>query len=96
VLLSLVGLRFVTAWVDSHVGTRRQNVLIRLRQGTPPSEVISALAGIPEVEVRSLSVNLREGVWEIRCKCESAGNARLSTALVPIGDREDVVTLDVG
>jgi putative Mg2+ transporter-C (MgtC) family protein len=96
VLLGLVGLRGATGWMDRHIGSRRETVVIRLRPGAPASAVMAALDELPDVDVRSMTVNLSDGAWAIRVRAESAGTVKLSSALVPIGERDDVVGLDIG
>ena len=95
-VLSFVGLRAPRRWTHQHLRRDRELLVIHMAAGADPSQVISALASIEGLEVRSLSARRREDSGDRGGRRRDVRGRHLSDLLGPIAERDDVVELDIG
>ena len=94
-LVSLVFLRSPRRWVRWRLARSLETVIIHIRHGGNPSEVVSALHEIDGCDVRSLSIRREDKALTIEADLKSEPACDLETALGEIAAREDVVGLDL-
>ena len=95
-VLSFVGLRAPRRWTHQHLRRDRELLVIHLAKRADPSQVISALASIDGLEVRSVSARRVEDAVVVRADVVTSGGRHLSDLLGPIAERDDVAELDIG
>jgi putative Mg2+ transporter-C (MgtC) family protein len=94
-LLSLVLLRTPRGWVRRRLARSLQTVIIRIRHGTNPSEVVSALHEIAGCDVRSLSIRREDDALTIEADLKADPKCDLESALGDIAGRKGVTGLDM-
>src|SRR5436305_7986685 len=94
-LLSLVFLRTPRGWGRRRLARSLQTVIIHIRHGTNPSEVVSALHEIDGCDVRSLSIRREDDGLTIEADLKADPKCDLESALGEIAGREDVTGLDM-
>ena len=95
-VLSFVGLRAPRRWTHQHLRRDRELLVIHLAAGADPSAVISELASIEGLEVRSLSARRSDNAVVVEADVVTSGGRHLSDLLRPIAERDDVAELDIG
>jgi putative Mg2+ transporter-C (MgtC) family protein len=93
-LLALVGLQAPRRWIAARAHSR-ETVVIRLRPGAEPSQVVAALNEVSGITIRSLSVRDEDDGCTITADVAGPSGAELEEALAPLADREDVDGLAV-
>lgn len=94
-LVSLAALRFPERFIQRKLSVDRETVIIRLRQDADPSAVIGAVADLPGVTLRSLTVRKEDDALMIECAIRGARGEEVRGAVAPIAQRDDVVSLDI-
>src|SRR3954447_2133580 len=94
-LLSLVFLRAPRGWVRRRLARSLQTVIIHIRHGTNPSEVVSALHEIDGCDVRSLSIRREDDGLTIEADLKTDTKCDLEAGLGDIAGRKDVTGLDM-
>lgn len=94
-LLSLILLRTPRRWVRRRLARSLETVIIHVRHGSNPSEVVSALHEIDGCDVRSLSIRQDEQGLTIEADLKAGPNCDLDTSLGEIAGRDDVTGLDM-
>jgi putative Mg2+ transporter-C (MgtC) family protein len=94
-LLSLIFLRAPRGWVRRRLARSLQTVIIHIRHGTNPSEVVSALHEIDGCDVRSLSIRREDEGLTIEADLKAGADCDLETSLGDIAGRDDVTGLDM-
>ena len=94
-LLSLVFLRTPRGWVRRRLARSLQTVVIHLRHGANPSEVVSALHEIDKCNVRSLSIRSEDEGLTIEADLKTDPACDLDSSLGEIAARKDVTGLDL-
>jgi putative Mg2+ transporter-C (MgtC) family protein len=94
-LLSLVFLRTPRGWVRRRLARSLQTVIIHIRHGTNPSEVVSALHEIDGCDVRSLSIRREDDGLTIEADLKADPKCDLESGLGDIAGRKDVTGLDM-
>ncbi len=95
VLMSLVGLRGPRRWLSRRLAVVRETAVVRLEPGADPTEVVSALQGLPGVRISSLTIRERDDGAVVRADVSGRSGDRLEELLAPVSDRADVVSLEV-
>jgi len=94
-LLSLVFLRTPRVWIRRKLARSLQTVIIHIRHGANPSEVVSALHEIDGCDVRSLSIRREDEGLTIEADLKADPKCDLESALGDIAGRKDVSGLDL-
>ena len=94
-VLSLTFLRAPRRWVRRRLARSLETVIIHVRHGANPSDVVSALHGIDGCDVRSLSIRREDEALTIEADLKSEPGCDLDTALGEIAARKDVTGLDL-
>jgi hypothetical protein len=94
-LLSLVFLRTPRRWVRRRLARSLQTVIIHIRHGANPSEVVSALHEIDGCDVKSMSIHQEEEGLTIEAELKADPACDLETSLGDIAARKDVTGLDM-
>jgi putative Mg2+ transporter-C (MgtC) family protein len=94
-LLSLVFLRTPRGWVRRKLARSLETVIIHVRHGANPSEVVSALHEIDGCDVRSLSIRREDEGLTIEADLKADPKCDLETELGEIAGRKDVTGLDM-
>ena len=94
-LLSLVGLRAPRERVRRRLARGRASVSIQLSRDADPSEVISALMAVPRLSVRDLSLSKDDDGRVLEANVVGPVGVELSQLLFDIGERPDVVEIEV-
>ncbi|MDQ1395335.1 MAG: putative Mg2+ transporter-C (MgtC) family protein [Acidimicrobiaceae bacterium] len=92
---TFVLLRFPRKWIRSNVAKRRQSIVIILHPGTEAGTVIGAISSLSGVTVRSLQVRDTTNGPEITADLVARPGVDLEKSLTSVGDRDDVVSLDI-
>lgn len=93
-LLSLIVLRVPVRLIRRRQRTR-ETVVIEVRAGADVGAVLSELAGLEGVEIRSLTVSRRDGRQVIEADVRGGRGADLAARLGPIAGLDDVADMDV-
>lgn len=94
-LLSLIFLRTPRGWVRRRLARSLQTVVIHLRHGANPSDVVSALHGIDGCDVKSLSIRTEDEGLTLEADLKAGPNCDLESSLGDIAARKDVTGLDL-
>ena len=94
-LLSLVFLRSPRRWVRRRLARSLETVIIHLRHGANPSEVVSALHEIDGCDVKSLSIYQEDEGMTIESELKADPTCDLESSLGEIAARKDVTGLDM-
>jgi len=94
-LLSLIFLRTPRRWVRRRLARSLETVIIHIRHGANPSEVVAALHEIDGCDVRSLSIRREDDALTIEADLKSDPDCDLDVALGEIAARKDVTGLDL-
>jgi putative Mg2+ transporter-C (MgtC) family protein len=94
-LLALIFLRTPRRWVRRRLARSIETVIIHVRHGANPSEVVSALHGIDGCDVRSLSIRREDEGLTIEADLKADPKCDLDSSLGEIADRKDVTGLDM-
>ena len=94
-LLSLILLRSPRRWVRRRLARSLETVIIHIRHGANPSEVVSALHEIDGCDVKSLSIRREDEGLTIEADLKAAPECDLDSSLGEIADRKDVTGLDI-
>lgn len=94
-LLALVFLRTPRRWVRRRLARSIETVIIHIRHGANPSEVVSALHEIDGCDVRSLSIRTEDEGLTIEADLKADPKCDLQSSLGEIADRKDVTGLDM-
>jgi putative Mg2+ transporter-C (MgtC) family protein len=95
-VFSFVGLRAPRRWMHAHLRRDRELLVIHMAAGADSSQVISALASIDGLDVRSLSARRRDDAVIVQADVVTSRGMHLTDLLGPIAERDDVVELDIG
>src|SRR5947208_3648273 len=94
-LVSLVFLRTPRGWVRRRLARSLQTVIIHLRHGANPSELVSALHDIDGCDVKSLSIRREDEGLTIEADLKADPTCDLESSLGDIAARRDVTGLDL-
>jgi len=94
-LLSLIFLRAPRGWVRRKLARSLQTVIIHIKHGANPSEVVSALHEIDGCDVRSLSIRREDEGITIEADLKADPKCDLESSLGEIAGRKDVTGLDM-
>jgi putative Mg2+ transporter-C (MgtC) family protein len=94
-LLSLIFLRAPRGWVRRKLARSRQTVIIHIKHGANPSEVVSALHEIDGCDVRSLSIRREDEGITLEADLKADPKCDLESSLGEIAGRKDVTGLDM-
>jgi putative Mg2+ transporter-C (MgtC) family protein len=94
-LLALIFLRTPRRWVRRRLARSIETVIIHVRHGANPSEVVSALHEIDGCDVRSLSIRREDEGLTIEADLKADPKCDLDSSLGEIADRKDVTGLDM-
>src|SRR5207248_6485507 len=94
-LVSLIFLRAPRGWVRRRLARSLQTVVIHLRHGANPSEVVSALHEIDGCDVKSLSIRREDEGLTIEADLKADPTCDLESSLGDIAARRDVTGLDL-
>jgi putative Mg2+ transporter-C (MgtC) family protein len=94
-LLSLVFLRTPRRWVRRKLARSLQTVIIHIRRGANPSEVVSALHEIDGCDVKSMSIYQEDEGLTIEAELKADATCDLESSLGDIAARKDVTGLDM-
>jgi len=94
-LLSLIFLRAPRGWVRRRLARSLQTVIIHIKHGANPSEVVSALHEIDGCDVRSLSIRREDEGITIEADLKADPKCDLESSLGEIAGRKDVTGLDM-
>jgi putative Mg2+ transporter-C (MgtC) family protein len=94
-LLALIFLRAPRGWVRRRLARSLQTVVIHLRHGANPSEVVSALHEIDGCDVRSLSIRTDDEGLTVEADLKASADCDLESSLGDIAARKDVTGLDL-
>ncbi len=94
-VLSLILLRSPRRWVRRRLARSLETVIIHVKHGANPSEVVSALHEIEGCDVRALSIRREEDALTIEADLKSSPECDLEAALGAIAGRHDVTGLDL-
>jgi putative Mg2+ transporter-C (MgtC) family protein len=94
-LLSLIFLRTPRGWIRRRLARSLQTVIIHIRHGANPSEVVSALHEIDGCDVRSLSIRREDEGLTIEADLKADPKCDLESSLGDIAGRKDVTGLDL-
>ena len=94
-LLSLIFLRAPRGWVRRRLARSLQTVVIHIRHGSNPSEVVSALHEIDGCDVKSLSIRRDDEGLTLEADLKAGPECDLDTSLGDIAARKDVTGLDL-
>lgn len=94
-LVSLTVLRGPQRWLVRRLARVHESVVIHLRAGADPSDVIGALNAIEDLTVRSLVVRERGDAAVVRAEMQAQSKEQLHRALRPLSDRFDVEQVEV-
>lgn len=94
-LLSLIFLRTPRGWVRRKLARSLETVIIHVKHGANPSEIVSALHEIDGCDVRSLSIRREDEGLTIEADLKADPQCDLESSLGDIAGRKDVTGLDV-
>jgi len=94
-LLSLIFLRAPRGWVRRRLARSLQTVVIHVRHGVNPSEVVSALHEIDGCDVKSLSIRRDDEGLTIEADLKADADCDLEAALGEIAESKDITGLDL-
>jgi putative Mg2+ transporter-C (MgtC) family protein len=94
-LLSLILLRTPRQWIKRRLARSLQTVIIHLRHGANPSEVVSALHEIDGCDVKSLSIRTEDEGLTIEADLKAGPDCDLDSSLGELAGRKDVTGLDM-
>jgi len=94
-LVSLIFLRAPRGWVRRRLARSLQTVVIHLRHGANPSEVVSALHEIDGCDVKSLSIRREDEGLTIEADLKADPTCDLESSLGDIAHGKDVTGLDL-
>jgi putative Mg2+ transporter-C (MgtC) family protein len=94
-LLALIFLRTPRTWVRRRLARSLETVIIHVKQGANPSEVVAALHEIDGCDVRSLSIRREEQSLTIEADLKADPKCDLESSLGEIAGRDDVTGLDM-
>ncbi|HET7489894.1 MAG TPA: MgtC/SapB family protein [Acidimicrobiales bacterium] len=95
-LAALSGLRAPRRWIDRHLVRRRRSLVVTLAPGSRAAEVITALSDIRGLDVKELSVRVREGATVVEAEVRASAGVDLETAMGTLISRDDVEAVDFG
>jgi putative Mg2+ transporter-C (MgtC) family protein len=94
-LLSLVLLRSPRRWVRRRLARHAETAVIRLRHGSNPSEVVTALHQIEGCEVRSLSIRNAEDALVIEADLKGDATCDIPAEVGALAERDEVLGVDL-
>ncbi|MBV9042216.1 MAG: MgtC/SapB family protein [Acidimicrobiia bacterium] len=94
-LLSLIFLRAPRGWVRRRLARSLQTVIIHLRHGANPSELVSALHEIDGCDVKAMSIRRDDDGLTIEADLKAGPQCDLESSLGKIAESNDVTGLDL-
>lgn len=94
-LFGLVVLRGPRNWISRRLAKVKERVMIHMPSGSDPGDVISELAGIDGISIRSLSVAADDEGTYIEIDVDAEPGTEVEKALSPLAVRRDVDRLSV-
>jgi putative Mg2+ transporter-C (MgtC) family protein len=94
-LVSLVALRFPERWIQRRWAVDREVVVVRLAPAAEAGAVIAALAALPDVRIRHLTVERDGEDVVVEAGLAGARGVALAQAVAPLASRADVQSVEL-
>ena len=94
-LTALVGLRAPRRWIRRRIARAKDFVILRLRPDADPGAVLSAVASIEGVDVRSMSMARQDGIVTLEIFVHRGPGVDLAARLASIASRKDVTGVEI-
>ena len=95
VLFSLTVLRGPQRWLVRRMARISETVIVRVRKGGDPGQVMAAIHGIDGVQVHSLVVRDRHDEVVVQADVVAKSGADLEGLFAPLANRDDVISVEV-